>query len=99
MFKKHEQKLEQLVPNGTDEIVHIEDIIIPPDFVKRPPRGKKVQFALNYLRKNGVLDKPISVLPETNERGFINTLVLFDEYTRYLAAKMTGMKLVPIKYI
>ena len=54
MFKKHEQKLEQLVPNGTDELVHIEDIIIPSDFRKRPPREIKVNKALNYLIEHGV---------------------------------------------
>jgi ParB-like chromosome segregation protein Spo0J len=46
------------------------------------------------------LDKPITVIAETNEKGFHNKYVLVDGYSRYLAAKnWLDIKYVPIKYI
>jgi hypothetical protein len=98
---KHEMQLtiQKLKPDGTDELVHIEDIIIPKDFIKCPPRKSKINKAIMFLQEHRMIDVPISVLPETNERGLPNRLVLFDEYTRLIALLKLGYREVPVKYI
>jgi hypothetical protein len=89
-------------PIGTDEVVHIENInVIPEDFKKTETGSLKILRAVQYYQRNGHLDKPISVIAETNERGNPNTLVLIDEYSRYQAAdsKHLNLAYVPVKYI
>jgi hypothetical protein len=62
-------------PNRTDEVVRISDIYIPEDFRKTKPNYYKVARVHKYYKKHGYLDKPISVIAETNEKkkfGFIS---------------------------
>jgi hypothetical protein len=88
------------VPEGTDEIVKIEDIIIPDDFKNTQCSHNKVRWAKEYYIRNGHFDKPISVIVETNERGLPNKLILIDQYSRYLAAqKLLWITHLPVKYI
>ena len=79
--------------------VHIEDIVIPPEYGKTRVGYHKVQWAKEYYQRNGFMDKPISVVPETNERGLPNKLCLVDEYSRYRAAIELGLTEVEVKYI
>lgn len=86
-------------PNGTVEFVHIEDIKIPPDFTRSPPRRYKVENAKVFYQQNGCFDKPISLIAETNEKGKPNKLVLVDGFARYKAALRLGIKKLPVTYV
>lgn len=87
-------------PNGTEDVVNIRDIIIPPEFAKSEPcEYKKDRCRRRYYRL-GHLDSPISVIAETNENGQPNKLILVDGYTRMLLARRyLRLDKVPIKYI
>ncbi len=92
--------LVNFAPEDTDEIVHICDIIIPPLFKKSKTHGYKIKKAIAYYAKRGMLDKPISVIAETNEKGLHNKYLLIDEYSRYIACKKwMNISYVPVKYI
>lgn len=99
LFKKSKSIHKRLLPNGTDEVVRIGDITVPPDFINHPPKQYKIDKAELYYHTNKTIDKPISVLVETNERNHPNELILFDEYTRYLVLKKNNYTHVPVKYI
>jgi hypothetical protein len=79
--------------------VHIEDIVIPDDFKRTHCGHNKIRWAKEYYQRNGFMDKPISVISETNERGKPNKLILIDEYSRYKAAIELGLTDVEVKYI
>ena len=50
--------------------------------------------------KLGHLDKPITVIIETNEKGKPNKFLLVDGYTRFLFARnYLHRELIPAKYI
>lgn len=88
------------IPLGTNEIIHIDDIIIPMEYANTKPRTYKVQDAVKYFVKYGVIDKPITVIAETNENGEPPKFILVDEYARYLAlVKWCGFNYVPVRYI
>lgn len=104
MLRKEERVLNRVQANdmelnGADELVDIDDIVIPEKFKLTKPRRKKIIRAFNYFNKYGFFDKPISVIVETNERGKSNKFVLIDEYSRYIAAKWLHMRFVPVKHI
>ena len=82
-----------------ENYVRLEDIIIPEDFKKSRTGRLKILRAEEYYLRFGCFDKPISVIAETNERGKVNTLMLIDEYSRYLAAKNLELEYVVVKYI
>jgi hypothetical protein len=87
-------------PDGTDEVVGIYDIIIPPNFKKTKPQTIKIKRAISYYFKQGMFDKPITVITETNESGFNNKYILVDGYSRYIAASdWMDMRYVPVRYI
>lgn len=97
MFRK--QKIMSDMPEGTQDIVQIEYITIPRNFKRTTVSPWKIRRAVEYYRKHIKLDKPITVIAETNERGKRNKLILADEYSRYIAAKILYLKEVPIRYI
>jgi len=81
-------------------IVDIDDIVIPDDFKRTHCSHTKIRWAKEYYQRNGYMDKPISVIAETNERGLPNKLILVNEYSRYLAAiNYLDLKYVEVKYI
>lgn len=87
-------------PIGTNGVVNIKDIIIPVDFNKTHTNINKIRSAIRYYVSLHMLDKPISVIAETNENGKPNKLILVDEYARLLAARdWLGLKFVPVRYI
>lgn len=86
-------------PLGTDDIVRFEDIIIPEDFENTKCGHNKIVWAEEYYIRNGHFDKPINVIAELNEMSLPNTLVLIDQYSRYLAAQKLWVTHVPVKYI
>ena len=53
-----------------------------------------------WYEKLGHLDKPITVVAETNERGRHNKFILVDGYTRYLYMRYTlKQDMIPVRYI
>lgn len=86
-------------PKGTDEMVDIEDIIIPKVFQHSQPRQWKIDKALEYYIKHKKVDKPLLVEPITNEKGKPNQLYLVDNYVRYLIMLDNEVKRVPVQYV
>lgn len=93
------KKEKNVYPKGTDELVRIKDIKIPPEFQKTNPQRRKIIKACEYLHKHGNIDKPIKVIAETNERGKRNNIILIDEFTRYLSLLYNGFEYAPVRYI
>jgi len=88
------------VPEGTDEVVSIDDIEIPRNFRRTVTNPDKIKKAVRFYVEHGMLDKPITVIAETNEHKLHNKLWLIDEYSRAIAAHdWIGLKNVPVKYI
>lgn len=81
------------------DTVLIEDIYIPNCFIRRPPRKHKVRKAIDFYKKHGYFDKLVTIIPETNERGLPNRLVLVDGYARYKAAVYLHIKEIEAEYI
>lgn len=109
-FKKYNTKVKQRIfrtdrdfieiPEGTDEVVAICDIIISNDFKRTKPRIEKIQRAVKHYLKLGSFDVPITVIAITNEQGLHTKFLLVDGYSRYIAAKdWIGLKYIPVKYI
>lgn len=71
-----------------DHTLPLSAISIPSKFTL--PRREKIEAAINFIQKNGTLDKPIKVHPKTK--------MLVDGYSRYLAAKELEMREVPVRY-
>lgn len=86
-------------PEGTDEVVRLRDIKIPQAFAVTKPLDYKMKRCRERYRRLKYLDKPITIIVETNEFKHKNKLILVDEYSRYLYAKEIGLECVPVKYI
>jgi hypothetical protein len=108
MFKKKVKEVivtEDKLPEGTDEVVRIRDIIIPPEYHKHKVSWYKIKKAIDYYNENGAFDKPISIMVEITRNDSLNgnkpnKLHLVDEYSRYIAAKYyLGLKTIPVTYI
>jgi len=82
-----------------DDLVHIKDIKIPPDYAATQPLDYKIRRYTRFFKAKGYLSKPIVVFVESNEKGLHNKLILIDGYVQYLIAKKYGMEFVPVKYI
>ena len=86
-------------PEGTEDVVRMRDIKIPQTYGLTRVKRYKIQKVIDYYREHGCLDKPISIIAEINERKMPNRLQLVDEYSRYIALKLMGIEVAPIKYI
>ena len=86
------------VPKGTVEIIPIRYIKIPPGFAGSYPSYDKIVKYRKLYQKKGYIDKPLTVIPETNERGCPNRFVLVDGYIRYLLLEQSGEEFAPVKY-
>ena len=95
-----EKKIFVNQPKGTEDIVDIRNIIIPPTFAQTEPQSWKMSRCQKRYHQSGHLDSPISVIPETNENGKSNKLLLVDGYTRYLLSKKyLKLSKLPVRYI
>ncbi|MCY8234187.1 hypothetical protein [Priestia endophytica] len=89
--KKNEETEKQvLVPKGTREWMPLEDIKVPEAFLKFTPGMAKQKTVEESIEKNGTVDKPIIIHPETHE--------LLDSYSRYYVAKKKKLDRVPVHY-
>ncbi|MBT2688381.1 hypothetical protein J7I93_09320 [Bacillus sp. ISL-47] len=76
--------------DGTEEFILLDKIIVSEEFLNTTPSVDKIQKVINYVKRTGVLDEPITI----NR----NTMILTDGYTRYISALKLGIDLVPIVY-
>ncbi|MDT3766392.1 hypothetical protein [Priestia filamentosa] len=88
--KKEEAKPQVLAPEGTREWMTLEDIKVPETFLKFTPGMAKQKAVEESIEKNGTVDKPIIINPDTHE--------LLDSYSRYYVAKQKKLDRVPVYY-
>ena len=99
-FKQFKSKIGMLgnyfkVPEGTEDILNINDIEIPVEFSNsHPSKWKFENYKKEYL-KNKCLDNPITVKKNSNTN---NKFKLSNGYIRYLIFKKMGIKNIPVKY-
>ncbi|MGM7724804.1 hypothetical protein [Metabacillus sp. Hm71] len=77
-------------PEGTETFILLDQIIVTEGFLNSNPSVKKIQQAMNHVKRTGYLDEPITIKRDTK--------ILTDGYTRYLAAQKIGIDLVPIAF-
>lgn len=77
-------------PVGTEDFVSLEQIVVSETFLNSKPNPEKIQKVVNYLKRTGNLDEPITVNRDTK--------ILTDGYTRYIVAERVKMNLIPVAY-
>jgi hypothetical protein len=87
------------VVTQADDMVSTEDVIVPPNFAESHTQEKKITKAIDFYKNHGYFDKPIKVIPETNERGEKNKLVLIDGLSRYISAIRLHIDIIGVNYI
>lgn len=66
-------------PVGTEDFISLEQITVTENFLNSRPNPEKIQKVVNYLKRTGNLDEPITVNRDTK--------ILTDGYTRYIVAE------------
>lgn len=89
---KEEMKVEEKPkgPQGTEDFVSLEQIIVPEAFLNTRPNPEKTQKVIDYVKQIGYLDEPITINRETK--------ILTDGYRRYIVAQKVEMDVVPVTY-
>ncbi|MDP9580078.1 UNVERIFIED_ORG: hypothetical protein J2X74_005969 [Bacillus sp. 1751] len=77
-------------PKGTQDVVNFDEIIVPEAFLKTRPNPVKTEEVIEFVKRTGHLDKPLTIEKETK--------VLKDGYRRYIVAKTMKMDQVPVVY-
>lgn len=77
-------------PVGTEDFISIEKISVPEAFLNSTPNPEKMQKVVDYIKRTGYLDEPITINRDTK--------VLTDGYRRYVVARKVKLELVPIVY-
>ncbi|WP_455931384.1 plasmid stabilization protein [Priestia aryabhattai] len=90
--KKTEEKKTTLSnqPKGTQDLLNVDDIIVPEEFLKTRPNPEKTQKVIDFVKRTGRLDEPLTI-----EKG---SRILKDGYRRYVVAKTVKMDQVPVVY-
>ena len=96
--KEKEIKLKVKVPEGTDYIIDIENIIVPKKLLYSRPRKTKYNTYFDLFKKYGCIDKPILVARDNTYRDS-PFVVLKDQYIRWLICKNNGIKQVPVRFV
>ncbi|WP_394542779.1 ParB N-terminal domain-containing protein [Priestia aryabhattai] len=84
------KKQQPVQPKGTKDVVSFEDIIVPEAFLKTRPNPVKTEEVIEFVKRTGHLDKPLTIEKETK--------VLKDGYRRYIVAKTMKIVKVPVVY-
>ncbi|MBQ4870095.1 plasmid stabilization protein [Priestia megaterium] len=84
------KKQQPIQPKGTKDVVSFDDIIVPEAFLKTRPNPVKTEEVIEFVKRTGHLDKPLTIEKETK--------VLKDGYRRYIVAKTMKMENVPVVY-
>jgi hypothetical protein len=77
-------------PAGTEDFISIEQISVPKAFLNSTPNSEKTQKVVDYVKRTGYLDEPITINRDTK--------VLTDGYRRYIVAKKVKLDLAPVAY-
>ncbi|MFC3886268.1 hypothetical protein ACFOU2_23370 [Bacillus songklensis] len=77
-------------PEGTEDFISFEEIVVTEKFLNSRPNPEKIRKVVNYLKRTGCLDEPITVNRDTK--------ILTDGYTRYIVAEKVKMNLIPVAY-
>ncbi|SDE80263.1 hypothetical protein SAMN04487777_12815 [Priestia aryabhattai B8W22] len=85
-----QKKQQPIQPKGTKDVVSFDDIIVPEAFLKTRPNPVKTEEVIEFVKRTGHLDKPLTIEKETK--------VLKDGYRRYIVAKIVKMNKVPVVY-
>lgn len=85
-----QKKQQPIQPKGTKDVVSFDDIIVPEAFLKTRPNPVKTEEVIEFVKRTGHLDKPLTIEKETK--------VLKDGYRRYIVAKTMKMDKVPVAY-
>ncbi|MCM3196919.1 plasmid stabilization protein [Priestia megaterium] len=85
-----QKKQQPIQPKGTKDVVGFDDIIVPEAFLKTRPNPVKTEEVIEFVKRTGHLDKPLTIEKETK--------VLKDGYRRYIVAKTMKMDHVPVVY-
>ncbi|MBG9813633.1 hypothetical protein ABD68_19245 [Bacillus endophyticus] len=88
--KPQQEKKQILVPKGTKDWMSLGEIKVPETFLQFTPGMAKQKVVEESIEKNGTVDKPIIINPETHE--------LVDSYSRYFVAKKKNLDRVPVHY-
>ncbi|MGG0386137.1 hypothetical protein ABEY69_24335 [Priestia filamentosa] len=89
-IKQEQEKKPLLVPKGTRDWMSLEEIKVPEAFLQFTPGIAKQKAVEESIEKNGTVDKPIIIDPDTHE--------LLDSYSRYFVAKKKNLDRVPVHY-
>ncbi|MDR7247113.1 plasmid stabilization protein [Priestia megaterium] len=90
--KKAEPQKKQMPsqPKGTQDVLSLDDIIVPEEFSRTRPNPEKTQKVIDFVKRTGRLDEPLTI-----EKG---SKILKDGYRRYVVAKTVKMDKVPVTY-
>ncbi|WP_129709738.1 plasmid stabilization protein [Priestia megaterium] len=90
--KKAEEKKTTLSNQlkGTQDLVNLDDIIVPAEFLKTRPNPEKTQKVIDFVKRTGRLDEPLTIEKDSK--------VLKDGYRRYVVAKTVKIDKVPVVY-
>ncbi|MFC3883300.1 hypothetical protein ACFOU2_07105 [Bacillus songklensis] len=75
---------------GAEDFISLEEIVVTEEFLNSCPNPGKIQRVVDYLKRTGCLDEPITIKRDTK--------ILTDGYTRYIVAKKVKMDLIPVAY-
>ncbi|WP_433648543.1 plasmid stabilization protein [Priestia megaterium] len=88
--KEAKQEAKTIQPEGTQDVVSFDEIIVPEAFLKTRPNPVKTEEVVEFVKRTGHLDKPLTI-----EKG---SKVLKDGYRRYVVAKTVNMDKIPVIY-
>ena len=77
-------------PKGTEDFISLKQIVVPEEFLNSRPNPEKTQQVVNYVKRTGYLDQPLTINRDTK--------VLTDGYRRYIVAQKIELDLVPVTY-
>ncbi|QTL52619.1 plasmid stabilization protein [Priestia aryabhattai] len=77
-------------PKGTQDLLDFDEIIVPEAFLKTRPNPEKTQKVIDFVKRTGRLDEPLTIEKGTN--------LLKDGYRRYIVAKTVKLDKVPVVY-
>ena len=77
-------------PKGTEDFISLNQIVVPEEFLNSHPNPEKTQQVVNYVKRTGYLDEPLTINRDTK--------VLTDGYRRYIVAQKIELDLVPVAY-
>ena len=77
-------------PKGTEDFISLKQIVVPEEFLNSRPNPEKTQQVVNYVKRTGHLDEPLTINRDTK--------VLTDGYRRYIVAQKIELDLVPVAY-